>query len=363
MARKKTQNNIIFNKSDKDLPNVSILLAVYNEELVIENKIKSTFNTDYPVDKIEFLIGSDASSDKTNEIIIKLKQEYKNLQLIEFEQRTGKAEIINNLKERAKNEVLVLTDANVIFKPDTIYHLLKHYKNDKISLVGGNIINSRFNEQGISQQEEMYISRENKIKYNEGILFGAMIGAFGGCYSIRTKNYSKVPARFFMDDFYITMNVIENGGKCINELDAVCSEDVSNKLSEEFRRKIRISIGNFQNLTRYKNLLIPLFNGVSFSFLSHKVIRWHGPFFLILIFVSNIFLFNTNIFFKITLIGQLLLFIIPFVDSSLRRIKVNITLLRFITHFYFMNLALLLGLFKFLKGVKTNIWQPTQRYQ
>ena len=166
-----------------------------------------------------------------------------------------------------------------------------------------------------------------------------------------------------MDDFYITMNVIENGGKCINELDAVCSEDVSNKLSEEFRRKIRISIGNFQNLTRYKKLLIPLFNRVSFSFLSHKVIRWHGPFLLILIFVSNIFLFNTNIFFKITLIGQLLLFIIPFVDNSLRRIKINLTLLRFITHFYFMNLALLIGFFKFLKGVKTNIWQPTQRYQ
>ncbi|MBT3801836.1 MAG: glycosyltransferase [Bacteroidetes bacterium] len=346
-----------------ELPSVSILLAAYNEELVIEEKIRKTFESNYPIDKIEFLIGSDASTDKTNEIIKSFEANYSNLKLFKFPGRTGKSSIINELVKNASNEIFILTDANVIFEEDTIYQLVKHYKNNEISLVGGNIINSRFRKDGISFQEEKYISRENLIKYQEGILWGSMIGAFGGCYSIRPQYYAAVPARFFMDDFYITMNVIENKGVCINELHAICYEDISNKIKEEFRRKVRISIGNFQNLFRYWKLIWPLYSGVSFSFVSHKILRWLGPFFLLLLLTSNVMLFQKGLFFQISLFGQIILLIIPLMDTFLRSINLHLNLLRFISHFYLMNLALLIGFFKFIKGVKSNIWQPTQRYQ
>lgn len=365
LAKGKTQNENVYDlKNKQDLPKVSILLAAYNEEQVIEEKILSTFNTKYPLDKIEFWIGSDASSDKTDEIIKKYQVEYPQLKLKVFPGRTGKAGIVNDLSSQASNEVFILTDANVFFDENTIFELVKHYKNEEIALVGGNILNQIVKKDGISHQEKTYLQRENIMKYQEGIIWGTMIGAFGGVYSIRKEYYAPVPPRFFMDDFYITMNALEKGGKAVNELNAVCYEDVSNKISEEFRRKVRISIGNFQNLGRYKKLLLPITKGLSFSFLSHKVLRWYGPFFILLaVLTSGILAYAQTSYYNYLFYAQLGLMLIPIFDAVLRKIKIHLFGFRFISHFYLMNLALLIGFFKYVNGVKSNIWTPTQRFQ
>ena len=363
LARNKKQNENVYRPEDADIPMISVLLAAYNEEQVIDDKIRSVMDTNYPSEKIEFLIGSDASTDATNDIIAKWQKKYPQIKLIEFSGRSGKPKIINELATIARGNIFIFTDANVIFHKDTIYQLVKHFKNPRISLVGGNIINSGLNKDGISIQETKYISRENKIKYLEGKIWGTMIGAFGGCYSIRADYFAPVPRNFFMDDFYITMNVIEKKGLSVFEPKASCYEDVSNKISEEFRRKMRISIGNFQNLGRYAKLLYPPISGVSFCFMSHKVLRWFGPFFLILALISNAFLVGHGWFFDATFLIQIILICLPIVDLILRKIKVHINLLRFITHFYLMNIALLIGFLRFIRGVDTNIWQPTQRFQ
>jgi cellulose synthase/poly-beta-1,6-N-acetylglucosamine synthase-like glycosyltransferase len=363
LAAGKKENELVYLQDDENLPSISILLSAYNEEQVIDEKIRSVMQTTYPLSKIEFLIGSDASTDKTTGIIKSWMEKYPQIRLVEFPGRSGKSKIINELASVAKGEIFVLTDANVIFKEETIYQLIKHYKNTLIALVGGNIVNSRLSKDGISIQETSYISRENKIKYWEGKIWGTMIGAFGGCYSIRARYYSPVPRNFFMDDFYITLNVIEKKGLSVFEPQAVCYEDVSNKISEEFRRKMRISIGNFQNLGRYARLLYPPVSGVSFCFMSHKVLRWFGPFFIMLALFSNIYLYGQNWFFNASLFIQLIMMALPIIDLILRKLKVHINLLRYITHFYLMNLALLMGFVKFLRGVDTNIWQPTQRFQ
>ena len=363
LAKKKKTNSVLFDFNAEQLPSISIIMAAYNEEKVIAEKIKSVFNTSYPFSKIEFLIGSDNSTDNTNMIVNQLIEKFPQISLHIFPARTGKAGIINKLAEKAQNDILILTDANVIFSENTLFNLVKHFKNQYIVIVGGRIINSRFNKTGISIQEETYISRENRIKHHEGLIWGSMAGAFGGCYAIRKSWYSPVPPRFFMDDFYISMSVLENGGKCIMELDALCYEDVSNKLSEEFRRKVRISIGNFQNLKRYYHLLFSGNFGVGFTFFSHKVLRWFGPIFLIFLLLSNVFLVNLGDFYQLSLVVQLIFLFLPLCDYILGKFKVNINLLRFFTHFYSMNLALLIGFLKFLKGVESNIWQPTQRLQ
>lgn len=362
-ALSKSQNTTVYSAHTDELPQVSILLAVYNEEQVIEQKIRSTFETDYPLTKLTFFIGSDSSTDKTEAIIKKYQLQYPQLKLEVFPQRTGKAGIVNSLELLAKSPVLILTDANVFFQKDTIYQLVKHYKNEAIALVGGNIINEQLHKSGISVQEKTYLSRENKMKYQEGAVWGTMIGAFGGCYSIRKKNFSPVPPRFFMDDFYITMGVLEQGAKAINELSARCYEDVSNKISEEFRRKVRISIGNFQNLTRYRRLLFSKFPGLSFCFWSHKVIRWLGPFFILAALISNFLLRENSEFYFFTLHVQIFSLMIPVVDELLKKLRIHLTLFRFISHFYLMNLALMIGFFKFISGVESNVWKPTQRNQ
>lgn len=358
----KKQNANCFDKEDT-LPTVSILLAAFNEEKVIEEKIKSTFKTSYPFDKIELLIGSDASTDETDAIIEKYTRLFGGVKFRRFGGRTGKPLIIDTLEKEAKGDVLILTDANVFFDLDTIFQLVKHYKNEKIGLVGGNILNLEVKNDGISNQEKQYLSLENKLKYQEGVLWGTMIGAFGGVYSMRKSLYTDIPKNFIVDDFFLTMSVIEQGFLAINELDAIAYEDVSNVITKEFTRKKRIASGNYQNLKRFKSLLWPPFKGVAISFWSHKVLRWFGPFFMIFALMTNALLFSQNVIYQVLFLGQMLVWFIPLFDYIFGKLGHHNKLLRFVSHLLGMNLALLLGSITYLRGIKTNVWTPTERNQ
>lgn len=364
LAKGKKQNQDVFSNIEA-FPTISILLAVYNEEQVIEEKIKSTFKTNYPLDKIEFLIGSDASTDGTEQIIKHYQEQYPQIKLIAFEGRTGKPGIINRLAEMASNDVFVITDANVFFTECMLEHLLKHFMNSNIALVGGNIVNYNIKEDGISHQEKSYLKGENLLKYQEGVMWGAMIGTFGGVYAIRKEIYEPVPSKYTVDDFYISMVVLEKKKRAIMEMKAIAYEDVSNQLSEEFRRKVRISMGNYQNLIRFMSLLSPFRGGVAFSFWSHKVLRWLGPFFILVAWGAALFLsIDTSDWCYVAAFSvETLLLFIPFVDSCFKKLKIHLSGLRFISHFVWMNIALLYGFLKFITGVKSNIWTPTQRYQ
>jgi len=290
----KHANKNVYNKGSDELPRVNILMAVYNEEAVIREKLDSVLASDYPLGKIKLLIGSDASTDNTDSII----GEYRNnhpgtVELTIFEGRTGKPEIINRLSKVANDEVFIITDANVMFDKSAIYELVKHFKNNKIGLVDSNMINKNLKKDGISVQEKSYISREVMIKQYESRLNGCMMGPFGGCYAIRKELFSIVPGNFLVDDFYINMRVLEQRKMAINDLNAKVFEDVSNNMQEEFRRKIRISTGNYQNLKRFWKLLFPPFKPTAFCFYSHKVLRWIGPILIIAIYASNLLLINT----------------------------------------------------------------------
>jgi cellulose synthase/poly-beta-1,6-N-acetylglucosamine synthase-like glycosyltransferase len=349
--------------SNENLPSISILMAAFNEEQVIGEKIRSIYDTNFPTEKIELWVGSDNSTDNTNKIIRHLLNELPNIHFVNFEKRQGKISIINQLSEKASGDILILTDANVMFEEGTLLETVKFFKDERVGLVDTQMKNVGLKKDGISVQEKSYISREVFVKHLESDAYGTMIGPFGGCFAVRRELFEKVPANFLVDDFFICMSVLSKGKYAINNLDAVVYEDVSNILSIEFKRKIRIAAGDFQNLNYFKKLLWPPFRPVAFSFLSHKVIRWFGPFFLIGAFLSNMVLFHYSVFYKILFVLQLIFTILPFADLILKKIHLHIVLLRFATHFYTMNLSLLLGFIKSIKGVKTNVWKPTTRLQ
>jgi cellulose synthase/poly-beta-1,6-N-acetylglucosamine synthase-like glycosyltransferase len=348
---------------DDDLPRVTVVMAAHNEESVIESKIMSVLATDYPLDRIEIIVGSDCSTDSTLAILKNLASKFPQVTIVEFEERQGKIAIINHLVSIANAPVIISTDANVMFNPTTIYELAKYFKDPEIGLVDSRMVNKGLSKTGISVQESTYITHEVMIKHREGLLWGTMIGPFGGCYAIRKEVFCSPPNNFLVDDFYINMKVIEQGKKCINNLSALATEDVSNELKEEFRRKVRIGTGNFQNLKQFAGMLWPLSRPVAFSFFSHKVIRWFGPILLLLILVSTITLSFRSVYFHGVLVVIIAALAIPLVDFILKSIRIHISPLRFVTHFFSMNLALLVGLIKYFKGVKSNVWQPTQRNQ
>jgi uncharacterized membrane protein len=206
-----------------------------------------------------------------------------------------------------------------------------------------------------------------------------MMGPFGGCYAVRKSLYTPVPGNFLVDDFYINMAVLRQGFNCISSIEAKVYEDVSNNLKEEFRRKKRISAGNFQNLVAFGGLLFSGIPGVSFCFFSHKVIRWLVPFLVMISLATSMTLgwgvLNNNfqginggfdvvtLTYAILALLQLIVLSIPVIDYFLRKIKIHSIPLRFVSHFVLMNLALLAGFIRFLGGIRSNVWQPTRRNQ
>jgi len=362
-------NQIVFPRKSS-LPIVSTMVAIYNEEKVIEKKLKTLLESNYPKNKIQIYVGSDCSTDQSNEIVNNLAKAYDNLHFFAFEDRSGKPGVLNKLSQiifekepKSSDHLLLMTDANVMLEKDTVYHLAKHFKNSEIAIVDANMTNVGEQMEGISRSEKTYISSEVQLKNYEGIVKGKMIGPFGGCYILRSDYFEEIPSNYLVDDFFIAMKTLEKGGKAINDLEAVCYEALSHDPNEEYKRKSRISAGNFQNLNHFKHLLWPPFSTLAFRFLSHKVLRWLGPFFIIFALVTSGILgllgnFNFLILFVI-LVGILIVPVL--LDIVLKSLGINVLLLRNISYFLFMNLALLEGFFKYANGIKNNVWQPSER--
>ena len=349
--------------SSHQQPMVSILLSAYNEEAVIEEKIRSVFQTHYPQSLFEIIIGSDNSTDRTAEIIEKLTKELAGIRFYNFSVRQGKPNVINKLISESRGSILILTDANVIFDENTLDQITAPFIDPTVGLTDTQMINLGMKREGISFQEKAYISREVQIKYLESRLWGVMMGPFGGCFAIRKELFEPVPTNFLVDDFFLNMKVLESGYKAVNNPAAMVYEDVSNDLSIEFRRKIRIATGNFQNLSRFKKLLSPANPALAFCFLSHKVLRWFGPIFLIIALLSLVFLSFTSMLYFLLVLVYTGVLLVPAIDYQLKKLNLHFAILRFITHFLSMNLALIIGMMRYLKGVKTNVWQPTKRHQ
>jgi len=189
------------------------------------------------------------------------------------------------------------------------------------------------------------------------------MGPFGGCFAVRKSCFTPVPANYLVDDFYINMSVLDQKRKCISNPEAKVYEDVSNSITEEFRRKTRISTGNFQNLKSFAHLLVPAGDGVAFCFFSHKFLRWIIPFLIVITLTTSVMLGCHILLYRIIAVVHGIFIIIPVIDYFLRKFKIHVIPLRFISHFIAMNLALLAGFARLIRGVKSNVWKPTERYQ
>jgi cellulose synthase/poly-beta-1,6-N-acetylglucosamine synthase-like glycosyltransferase len=353
------KGNVVYYERNEELPMVSVIIAAHNEESCIRSKVQSIFEGNYPAEKYEVLIGSDQSTDRTGDIVRLLVTGYPSLKFFDFKERRGKGSVVNDLVHNSLGTILVLTDANVIFSDETLYYLVRHFKNTRIGLVDSNMINQGMKEDGISYQEKAYISREVRIKDNESRLWGAMMGPFGGCYAIRKEDYAPVPSNFLVDDFYINMRIFEKGKLAINDISAVVFENLPDELKVEFRRKVRIGTGNFQNLRKFWRLIFTSRYG--FAFISHKVARWFGPFFLLAALAANISLAFGNRFYFWILLCQLAVYLIPLFDWILKQLNIYIGPFRLATHFFSMNAALFIGFFRSLGKVRSGVWERTVR--
>jgi len=362
---KQAASKIKYDKNDyskiAEWPSLTIVFSVFNEEKVIRRKLESILNSDYPKDKLQVLIGSDNSIDITHSIIEEFVANNSNITLVKKTSRHGKLKIINELIDLTTTEHLVFTDANVFFEPITLKALVYNLLAKDAKMVCGNILKFSPKNQGISDQEIFYMNFENQLKHHESLKYGFCVGVEGGCYAILKSHFVKVPDGFLMDDFFITLDVISKGGNVLFEPEALCYEDVNDAPMIEFKRKIRISLGNFRNLKFYKHLLFPITKGFGFAFFSHKVLRWFTPFAIIFSLALTLLLMMYCPFFKWVALAYSLLIVLPILTIFLEKVKLKIPFVNALGHFILMNFALLLGYFKFISASHESAWEPPKR--
>lgn len=344
-----------------ELPDLTIVCAAYNEQKVIEEKIHSTFRSTYPAGKIKLLIGTDNCSDRTVEIIRRLQDQYKGLVLTEFTTRTGKIGIINALCQQADTSLLVMTDANVFFNPDTLERLVHHFSDEKVGMVCARVVKRAVNRHGVTHTELRYMNLENRLKYAESNLMGLVMGAEGGCYALRRTLFRKIPGHFIADDFFITCLVLRARSKVVFDNEAIVHEDVEADTRGEFRRKARIATGNFQNLFYFRDLFYRFWTATAFAFFSHKALRWFTPFLFLFNMLACVFLRDYGFVFQCILFVQVGLILLPLLNALATTTGIKLKPLAALSHFMLMNAALAVGFFRYLRGVKNSVWEPVKR--
>jgi len=342
------------------LPSITVVMSVFNEEKIIEKKIKSLLASDYPPERVEFLIGSDGSPDDTDTIITKLASGERQIRFISNPDRRGKPAMINDLVSRATGEILVITDANVIFTTETLKRLAEGFADPSTGLCDATVSPVSPDDSGISQQEDLYSLFELTLKRAEGDLWGAMPGPYGGCYAVRRRLFPHLPENILVDDLFAGLSVLGKGYRSFNIPGAVVYEDTQSDMIEQFHRRIRIAAGSFQNLFRFGPLPARRMS-VIFAFLSHKIMRWLTPLLLLLFFMTTVILSAHSCFYFCLTAVQLIFIILSALDVLLYREGKKIRFQRYITHFLLMNAALAAGFVKAVRGVEKGIWEPTKR--
>ncbi len=363
-------NTLQFASDDTDLPRVTVLMSLHNEEKVIAEKMHALQALQYPAALLRFYIGSDASSDQTNAIVADFAQKDPRIEFFPFAIRRGKPPVINELAARALTEypagaghVFLLTDASAMPEPDALWRLIRHFKNPQIGVVDAHMRGIGLRREGISRSEAQYLSGEVLLKHAEGKLWGKMIGPFGGCYALRSDLFEPVPPNSLVDDFYLVFRVLERGYAAINELEAICYEGATHRIRDEFKRKKRIAAGNFQNLARFRRWAFRPFCALGFAFISHKILRWLGGFFIAAAWFSCAWLAFQNQFFQALFwLFSFALFGIPLLDRLAQSFRIQLPVLKHLAYFLAMNAALIAGFVKWRRGVRDNVWERTERY-
>ena len=338
-----------------ELPMISMVIAAYNEEKVIEEKILNSLKIDYPRERIEFLFGSDGSTDRTNEIIARHSREDGRIKLIAYPERRGKASVINMTVAVAGGDIVVFSDANTIYEIDAIKRLIDPFSHSNIGCVCGKLIITK--PTGATSNDDLYWRYETWIKRMENRLSG-VLGANGGIYAVRKALFHPIPENTIIDDFVIGMRVREQGYLVRFAEDAIAREDTAESDRAEFRRRIRIGAGNFQSIALLKKLLLPREGFFAFQFWSHKILRWCVPFFLITAFLSNFFLLGTERIYQVIFACQLSFYALAFIGYAAGGKSL---FFRIPSFFVSMNFAFFVGFIRFAFNTQKGTWERTER--
>lgn len=347
-------------QADDDLPEVTLLIAAYNEADFIAHKIQNTLLLHYPSGRLKVYVVTDGSTDDTAEIV----KQYPQVQLFHEPGRRGKIHAVNRVMKFVTTPVVVFCDANTDLNTDAIRNIVRHYQDPTIGGVAGEKrIFSKEKDNASGSGEGLYWKYESFLKRKDAQVY-SVVGAAGELFSLRTELYEESPEDMLIEDFYLSLRVTARGFRFAYEPDAYAIETASASVREEWKRKVRISAGAFQAMLKLTYLLNPFRFGIlTFQYVCHRVLRWTlAPLALPLILIANIALAAQGFIFYQAVFGlQLAFYALAGMGYMLRDQKVSIK--GFFVPYYFtvMNLSVYAGLIRFSRGRQSILWEKAQR--
>jgi len=343
------------------VPEITLLIAAYNEADFIEKKIQNCLELNYPEEKLTILFVTDGSDDATPEII----QRYEGIQLLHESARLGKISAVNRAMQYVKTPIVIFCDANTLLNPDALLKMARHFSNPKVGCVAGEKkVMTGEKDNASAAGEGFYWKYESFLKKLDSS-FNTVVGAAGELFAMRTDLFHATEKNAIIEDFVISLRIAGQGYKVVYEPEAYAMETSSANVKEELKRKIRICAGGIQSIVWLAHLLNPFKYGwLSFQYVSHRVLRWSiVPLCMLLLIPANMLLVKGvgGGIYVLTLVCQLLFYTAALLGWFLEHQKIKVKVLFIPYYFFIMNYAVFLGFWRYIKGRQSVIWERAQR--
>ncbi len=357
--------------ADSDLPEVTFMVAAYNEERWIEDKIRNSLALDYPKNKIHFVFVTDGSTDSTPDKVINFPntEGYK-IELFHQPERRGKIAAVERVMPFVHTPIVVFTDANTDLNPEAVWKMVRHYADPTVGAIAGE---KRVQMSSVASGagEGIYWKYESLLKKWDSQLYSA-VGAAGELFSVRTDLYEPVEKDTLIEDFVMTMRITKRGFRIVYESEAYAVEGHSADVKEELKRKIRISAGGLQAVWRLRSLLNPFKFGVlSFQYWSHRVLRWTlAPLALPLILLFNWLILrghqNDNgdsgmTIYNVLFWAQIVFYTAAILGWLFEQMKLKVKAFYVPYYFCMMNYSVYRGLGRLIAGSQSVVWEKSKR--
>ena len=338
-------------------PAVTVIIAAYNEERDLVKKLQNTLALDYPKSKLEIIVTSDCSTDQTDEIARRF--EPLGIKLHRQTERQGKTAAQNAAVEKATGEILLFSDATTQYRPDVLRAIVPSFADNSVGCVTGTVIYAHAADSSVSHGTRSYWNYEFLLKKHESAIT-SLIGVCGCMYAVRRSAYVALYNEA-CSDFVVATTMVRQGLRAVYEPEAVCVEEPNARGSNELAVRVRIVTQTLSDLWRNRDVLNPFRKGFyAVQLLSHKVMRYLVPLFLIALLVTSGLLAFTNFFYAAAFIAQVCFYLAAAAAALMVRLGINSRWVALPQYFVITNVACLIALFKFVRGERYAKWEPVR---
>ena len=354
-----------FSGNEDYLPDVTLLVAAYNEKDFVDMKVANSLSLNYPKDKIKLLWVTDGSNDGTPDILAK----YPEVTVLHEPARNGKIAAMNRAVKHVATPITVFSDANTMLGPESIRLIVEMFRNPKVGCVSGEKrIQQKDAETAAGAGEGIYWKYESTLKRWDAEWY-SVVGAAGELFAVRTELFEDVEPDTLLDDFIVSLRIAMRGYTIQYNPEAYASETASASVKEELKRKIRISAGGIQSIVRLRKLLnIFRYGTLSFQYISHRVLRWSlAPLSLLLILVFNAILAGLELkagspgFYTYLLGLQILFYASALLGWMLENRQIRVKVLFIPYYFFIMNYSVFMGFIRYLRKKQSVNWERAKR--